>query len=640
MKRFIQTAMALVLVLLPGALMATGDNDNGLGQSAGYDLDALWAQAQSHYDLEEEDAILLLESKQVTFTQTGDITTRVHRVAWVGTSVGIRGYADLRIPWNTASSTLEVEILRTWREGRWWPDEEKISDTAVVHTLPHALDRADDYTTMRETMLLHDGVELGCIMETAYSITERNVPARGGIFILPRNDPAVLTELKVIAPSTLDIRHEELNGVAAPTVLDESNLTTRLWKRENTNALKRPVTSSPEAYEPAVVWSSWENWGKLADHWLASINDAATIDPGLVESLHERLYPTMSQWEKIAVVGDYLNEMVRRVHYDDRFWRFVPRSAAQTMSTAYGHDLDRAVLAMALLKETGFNVEPKFVGEGVFLASPEIPRLQDMGRILVRVPQIMEGYLNPATGKVVGPDEAYGHPFLDIASMYLSEPHPRHLPHGEIGFKVAISLEPGSDGVWMGSGNFRGATVLSPFSQVVADDDLRSGFLAKLVGSVISGVEVTGANPIRIDPDLVEIGFDIKISESDDDAAETMKFQVGAPAGGISSKLPGDVHLYEPTRSTPVMGLEGLVQVVTVRIMVDPEDVLHRPEPKSIQNKAGSFELEVLEEDGWLTLIRTVTLARQNAFPPGDWPDLRALLLEETDPVNGTIWLK
>ena len=29
----------------------------------------------------------------------------------------------------TASSTLDVEILRTWRDGRWWPDPELISDT-------------------------------------------------------------------------------------------------------------------------------------------------------------------------------------------------------------------------------------------------------------------------------------------------------------------------------------------------------------------------------------------------------------------------------------------------------------------------------------------------------------------------------
>ena len=103
------------------------------------------------------------------------------------------------IPWNTETCTLEVDVLRTWRDGRWWPDPSRISDTAVVHTLPHALDHADDYTVMRETMLLHDGVELPCIMETAYTITEKCVPGADGVFVFPSIDPAVVTELAVTA---------------------------------------------------------------------------------------------------------------------------------------------------------------------------------------------------------------------------------------------------------------------------------------------------------------------------------------------------------------------------------------------------------------------------------------------------------
>ena len=194
-----------------------------MGVSGGHDLDQLWARAQADRDLSGEDAVLLLESHQVTMDADGALATRVHRVVWIGSSVGIRSYADLRVPWNTATSQLDVEILRTWRDGHWWPDAETISETAVVHTLPYAVNRADDYTTMRETMLLHDGVELPCIMETAYTITETGLPGADGVFVMPRRDFSALTELQVTVPAAMALHYEMLNGVMEPAVQESDD---------------------------------------------------------------------------------------------------------------------------------------------------------------------------------------------------------------------------------------------------------------------------------------------------------------------------------------------------------------------------------------------------------------------------------
>jgi hypothetical protein len=148
-----------------------------MGVSGGHDLDRLWAEAQAHYDLEAVDAVLLLESLHVTVAASGDRTTRIHRVVWIGSEVGVDDYADLRVPYNSGNSTLKVTALQTWRDGRWWPAKPAISPTAVVETLPFAMARADDYTSMRETMLLHDGVEIPCIMETAYEIAQKGTVA-------------------------------------------------------------------------------------------------------------------------------------------------------------------------------------------------------------------------------------------------------------------------------------------------------------------------------------------------------------------------------------------------------------------------------------------------------------------------------
>ena len=53
MKNLILILPLILALLLPGAVLAAG-----MGQSAGFDLDQLWARAQKQHDLQREDAVL------------------------------------------------------------------------------------------------------------------------------------------------------------------------------------------------------------------------------------------------------------------------------------------------------------------------------------------------------------------------------------------------------------------------------------------------------------------------------------------------------------------------------------------------------------------------------------------------------
>ena len=260
--------IAIAVLLLSGA--AAGAQT--MGVSDGHDLDALWAQAQKTIDVAQEDAVILLDSRTTTVGDEGTVVTRVHQVVWIATSQGIRGYADLRVPWNSATSTFEVTKLRTWMDGRWWPDAEKISDTAVVETLPYAVATADDYTMLRETMLLHDGVELPCIMETDYTIAVQGSPTAGadGLFVFPQRDPVVRSEYVVRVPVGVDVKFESLNGAPQPVVTG-NGVQELVWAMDGAGALKRPVTEQPEAYEPAVIWTTWESWEALLGEFNAAV---------------------------------------------------------------------------------------------------------------------------------------------------------------------------------------------------------------------------------------------------------------------------------------------------------------------------------------------------------------------------------
>nr|MEE4266506.1 DUF3857 domain-containing protein [Candidatus Krumholzibacteria bacterium] len=632
MKRILIFAIALVMI--PAGLLAAG-----MGQSAGHDLDALWARAQSTYNLDQEDAVILLDSRQVSVGNDQTLHTRVHRVVWIGTAVGIRTYADLRLPWNTTTTELKVETLRTWREGRWWPDESELSDTAIVHTLPHALDKADDYTTMRETMLLHDGVELGCIMEKAYTFTTREVPGHGEIHVFAQADPVVHAELRVMTSSPAPVQHAALNGVPEPQDINPTKGSGLLWVMENVPALGLPHTGEPQVYEPAVVWTTWRHWKELGTHWVATFRAAMTLGDEQKAGLQAKLNPAMSDRQKVEAVGEYLNTMVRRVSYDDSHWTFAPRPASRTLATAYGHDLDRAVLAAALLEAAGFTAEPILVSEGTTLLAETFGRLDDMNRVMIRIPEINDGLLDPTTGARAAYDAFYGHPFWYLAAPGGARPHDGDLKHSDKSLTFSVTLSRNDEGAWNGSGQFQGTSLFSNYSGFVTDEDVRAGHTATLVGAVLPGAEPSQVTLTSLLQERVAGHFQVKDYSPEADALKRSRLQLGDPGDGVLGRLPGDVHLYEAARQTPVLGVGDWAQTMILRCEVAEEDILHRPRPVTIENAAGWFQLEVDYRDGALTVSRKIKLAPGN-IAPRNWPALRALLLAESDPAHGLIIFK
>ncbi|MGD9546592.1 MAG: DUF3857 domain-containing protein [Candidatus Krumholzibacteriia bacterium] len=622
--------IAIVLVLL--AAGAAGAQT--MGRSDGRDLDALWSRAQKSFDLAQEDAVLLIESRNVTVGQDGSLATRVHRVVWIGTSVGIREYADLRVPWNSATSDLDVEILRTWRDGRWWPDPEVISETAVVHTLPHALDRADDYTTMRETMLLHDGVELPCIMETAYTVTERGgaSPGADAVFVMPQRDPAVLVEYTLDVEGDTPLKTASFNGApeAGPTEISHARAVR--WAMDAVPALKRPLTGHPEEYEPTIRWRTWHSVPEFVIALQHSLSGTADLPLAVEDSLARRLTPLVGFDARVRGVLAFADEAVRPVHYDDRFWRLSPRPAARTYETGYGHDLDRAALIMALMESQGIQAAPAFVsrtGDSSLLM--EYPGCWDELLIHLEAPGDSQELFYSLAGRTVLPRVAFTTRNLLV---------PNHVtPRQPVGGELAIecALEPDAEGDWTGNGLVATSGCFNLAGEVCGSGDLMGPKAQDLLSSLLSGGVIGHANPVRVNADetsgQLDIAFDLQVPDPTDPDG---RFIIGDPGDGVLGRLPHDVSLYDAVRESPVLLESGYHQTVSVRFKLDGRILQHAPRPLKIENTAGTFEVAVTEKDGWVTVERTLAIP-QDTIGPENWPALRELLLEEADSANGTI---
>jgi hypothetical protein len=605
--------------------------------AGGHDIGELMAAAEEHYDLARLDAVLLLEDVTVTVA-TGSRRTTVHRIAWMGTEIGLGAYGDLRVPHNTATSTLEVIALRTWMDGRWWPDETEISPTAVVATTPGAIQSADDYTTMRETMLLHDGIELPCIVETIYAITERRPPEYefDGLWIFPKADPAVITRLVVEVPKGMTLHHAEWNGAPEPS-LDRgaADVDTYVWHAGFVDRLARPLTRGPAAYAPHVAWSTWESWAALGEAVAASVTGSASLNEALADSVANLIDGRPVPLARAEAVVDFINETTRAVRYDDSHWQFAPREAVRTWSTAYGHRLDRAVLAAALFEEAGCAVTPAFRSTALRWTDDGVPGLSRFDGLLLHLDDTGALY-DPLTGTLLR-----GRAGLTGRSLWLAgrDDSPGLVVGKEISTcELVLSVEPGEEEGWTGT--------LSCYANVAGLAGQTGSHLSRVASTALAGASVEDHSLAVLEDERVVAGFSFSIDDPEPDDSERTRFELGGPAGGLLASLPHDVHLYVEHRDSPVMLPGAMEQTLTLRIDVGDREVVRVPEEVTLENSIGHFRLTVEHEGSEITITREIAVgaggdAKDGAVTigPDEWPSLRALLLEEADPRNRTILL-
>ncbi|MBD3347945.1 MAG: DUF3857 domain-containing protein [Candidatus Eisenbacteria bacterium] len=662
-----RTSLALLVALLLAApAVSRAEPAGAMGR---YDIGELFARAEAAWDLGELDAVVLLDSEDVQVGSDGGRKTTVHRIVWMATDLALEAYADLRVPWNSETSRLEVLALRTWRDDTWWPDETEISQTAVVPTIPSAVQRAADYAEMRETMLLHDGVELPCIVETVYEMTELpaepsrdRTPAAGGpdgapagdgtadevpsgasgMWAFQKSDPCVVSRLQVTAPADVEVRFEALNGSPENPASHRSSDhgVTYTWEMSELDRLPRPLTAYPEGAAPGVVWSTWRDWETLGRAVLGAFDRAARLTPALRDSVAALVEDEPASWAGAEAIAAFVSETTRPVRYPHRFWRLAPRTASRTWETAYGHTLDRAVLASALFGEAGLKTHPLFLGRAANLSvAAGSPSLSPFDGPYLRLEASgLDAVYDPATSSLTHTEaatEALAVWALDGTSWTPLDPRPPETAE----FELVLEVEGGDEG-WTGTGYLRATGAMSPYAEMLGLEKEASSHLASVAGTALPGAHVTDWSALEFGPERVVCGFAFDYDPGEEDEYGRHVLELGEPEGAVLSQLPRDVHLYSAERESPVVTRSALLQSIELRVRPQDQEVVYHPPATSISNAAGSLEVAAeAGEEGELTLRRRLELIGSR-FEPGEWTALRELLLEETHERNGRVLLK
>lgn len=614
------------------------------------DLAELERAAAARWDLSRQDAVVLLERCEVEWTADGRRIETRHRVVRIAAEVALEEYADLRVAYDSVRTDLDVLSLRTYRDGHWTES----GPTAQVETMSSALDRAPDLSGIRELMLLHDGVELPCIVETSWRVTDR-WPFRGGtegVFVFAREDPVVRSELSFTAPTGTGLFE---TGGGAPSPLSEQDATGGSVRRAaRMELLDATGTMSLDgaAYLPHASWSTWPDWASYGAFLRDGFEWAVVIDPALQDSVRVRSVEEPTSAERARRLAAFVATRVRLVECDESLQRPRPREAARVHATGFGSALDRAALAAAVFRESGLDAEPLYRSRGYGAVDEGVPTLGRMQGIALTVrerPDTLRGLTG--AGEFLGlynPDSGeidFGVASLVGRTAWVPGRDRRPALRGgadrDAGrLQVGVDLAPTEgDSSWSGDGFVEADGAFSPFGAMVGLGDEAKRRLGAIASSLIEGATISGHNVAVLQPSRVVAGMAMKVPSGKPDDLGRRKFVIGAPDGGVNAFLPADVHLSDPARRAPVIFPASLTQEVRVRLRLPANRTLRLPETTRINNGAGRFTVTVERDGDKVTIVRTLRLdgARHDAVA---WPELRALLLADVSERNRVVLYK
>ncbi|MBT3231432.1 MAG: DUF3857 domain-containing protein [Calditrichaeota bacterium] len=636
------------------------------------DITVLMQQASESFDLEQEDAIILYDNEEQLWLTDKKKYRKVHRIVWIGKSWGIGHFADHRIPIDYENEIINVKTLRTYRDEKWWDSD----TTAIVETLPGALRTAYDYATIREMMLLHDGVELPCILEWAYSIEDKDSFRRGvdGIWIFEKDVPVIKSSFSFGIPTkskpyvfvSKEVGEEQIRAKVSPPALSGSKskipnskskfqaateLDIYTYEMEMIPALPTPHTADPAANSPHIEWSTWKNWDKLGKNFRKTFESAMVLDSVLRDSLELLIEDAFSMNDRVKRIASFVSRSTRYVNYPSIYWYTDPRPAHRSYSTAYAHQIDRAVLAAALFKEAGFEIFPTFRGLGYHDINNNVATFDRFGEVGVWVSgsEEVEALYNPAESMLQnGLAPIYGR------SIWIpgSGDDPKVTWRGEANrskVELTLNINCSEDGNTVSGNGFYSATQgLCPFAEMEGLGGETLDFLESVMSGVLDNAKISTYSPTSFSRFTVTIGFEFTASFQEESAsvwnepngeAKRLILNIGEPGGGIFDHLPGDIAIFNEVRNSDIR-LPGLMeQVVKVNLIFGDKELSYIPENVEIKNDMGSFRLEVERKEKQVKIKRTLTLEKVDCHADR-WIDLRTLLLSDRNERNRAIVLR
>ncbi len=338
-------------LLLPSLLVAA------VATAGAVDVPALIEAAPSADAFADQDVVVLYSAENVTIDPDGRVTRRVHTVRRLQTQWAMRRTADVRVARDRTRQDLEILTSRTFmRDGTVLATP----DNGFNEVTPSAVQRAVPFMDIREMVITHIGTEPGCVVELEYVLRDREpaaIPPLGTVW-LGGEHPVLRAECTVRGDGVATVSATGLDATG-------DGADAGRWRFEATDL---PAHSEvPRDQWPAVIprvhWSAHAileaDRSDLVRALGRASEPALAAGPRLTAWLDETrgAADVLGEADLMQRIATLVHDHIAAVRLPTGPWSRPPRPAEEVYTSAVGTDWERALVAMTVLREAGFEPE-------------------------------------------------------------------------------------------------------------------------------------------------------------------------------------------------------------------------------------------------------------------------------------------
>lgn len=328
---------------------------------------------------DEADVRILRSETRIALDAAGAWTRETRSRSRILTYAGKKAGAEFGVSFNPAWQTAEVLAARvflpdgTVREAG--AQERNLMDAPWVGGAPR-------YPAARRLVVSLPGVEIGCEIETAVRIVQRDEPFFSLQAALRGEEPCDERVVELSHPAGLALRILEPDSTPALPVqrerLEEAGRVTHRWTVRNAPALRREDDLPPGwVFLPMVMASSgaWDAYGAdLAERIARLSREQPAARARALDCIRNRT----SERERVRAIRDWVAQSIRPAGPDFTSLPLDALSPADTtLRNGYGHGADRAILLLAMLDAAGLRAEPVLSGAGAPVLPAVLAPLRD-----------------------------------------------------------------------------------------------------------------------------------------------------------------------------------------------------------------------------------------------------------------------
>jgi hypothetical protein len=566
-------------------------------------------------------------NREITYTLNDDgswIRDYQHQLRY-GSYFATRRLGETFITYNPAYQKLEVvKSVTTMKDGKRVP----IPANALNEVLPRDAGNQADFSHLREMVVTHTGLERGAVVDLHYRIDTKAgfMPYFSATEFADDQLPVDYLKVRVSVPASLELRYRVFQAEADPTIEPAGNRQVYTFVFKDLPAVQREPFADVHD-RPHLVMTTAADWAAV----FPPIDDGVELSPPLVKQINtvkaKRADSHIWYFKLHKMVADEIDNSdlgadLTGIHY---------RTPNQVYLSNYGTPWEKAVLLRQILKHLKVPAEILAVAYGREPAE-DVPTMFQVEQFLVKIAAGTGDavYLDPVGSQ----DNLFPYP---LAGKQVYNIDRR-------GFETLAETDWQQQGLYI-SGRLKAGTqkgegelyvsLKGDFHPYLANMEDSRSVLQKTLSGILPVDKLEVKRMILLQPHecravvAVEGGFLKKLTEQ----------TFGLEKFGLPRIRPETVGVKQWQRA---LHLKVPYQL-SVDVQVEPADGLAydflAPETV-VENELGHYRQQVkAAESGELTIHLTVGL-KKPVIAPGEYPQLRSLLLPYLTPEPLAIFTK